>query len=95
MVAISPPYTLPIQLRRPVNFSFGGVMAQPSFWLVMDQDGDGMAESVLPCHAKTEQLAIVEALEHLEGRLIGVVPGDWPMEPDVLCILCSAAPIKP
>ena len=95
MVAISPPFTLPIQLRRPVNFSFGGVMAQPSFWLVMDQDGDGMAESVLPSHAKTEQLAIVEGLEHHEGRLIGVVPGEWPIEPDVLCILCSAAPIKP
>ena len=45
-------------------------MAQPSFWLVMDQDGDGMAESVLPSHAKTEQLAIVEGLEHHEGRLI-------------------------
>ena len=25
-----------IQLRRAVKFSFGGVMAQPSFWLVMD-----------------------------------------------------------
>ena len=70
-------------------------MVQPTFWLVMDQDGDGMAESVLPSHAKSEQLAIVEALEHREGRLIGVVPADWPIEPDVLCLLCSAAPIKP
>ena len=42
-------------------------MVQPTFWLVMDQDGDGMAESVLPSHAKSEQLAIVEALEHHEG----------------------------
>ena len=70
-------------------------MVQPTFWLVMDQDGDGMAESVLPSHAKSEQLAIMEALEHHEGRLIGVVPGDWPIQPDVLRILCWAAPIKP
>ena len=82
-------------LHRTVNVSFGGVMVQPAFWLVMDQGGDGMAESVLPSHAKSEQLAIVDALEHREGKLIGVVPGDWAIEPEVLCILCSAAPIKP
>ena len=81
-------------LRRTANLSFGGVMVQPAFWLVMDQDGDGLAESVLPSHAKSEQLAIVEALEHNEGRLIGVVPGDWPIEPEFRCILYSAAPIK-
>ena len=69
-------------------------MVQPAFWLVMDQDGDGMAESVLPSHAKSEQLAIMDALEHRDGRLIGVVPGDWAIEPEFLCILCSAAPIK-
>ena len=68
-------------------------MEQPAFWLVMDQDGDGMAESVLPSHAKSEQLAIAK-LEHREGRLIGVVPGDWAIEPEFLCILCSAAPIE-
>ena len=82
-------------LHRTANLSFGGVMVQPAFWLVMDQDGDGMAESVLPSHAKSEQLAIVDALEHRDGRLIGVVPGDWAIEPEFLCILCSAAPIKP
>ena len=82
-------------MRRTVKVSFGGVMVQPAFWLVMDQDGDGLAESVLPSHAKSEQLAIVEALEHREGRLIGVVPGDWAIEADLLCLLCSAAPIKP
>ena len=60
-------------MHRTVNVSFGGVMVQPAFWLVMDQDGDGMAESVLPSHAKSEQLAIVDALEHREGKLIGVV----------------------
>ena len=82
-------------MHRTVNVSFGGVMVQPAFWLVMDQDGDGMAESVLPSHAKSEQLAIVDALEHREGKLIGVVPGDWAIELEFLCILCSAAPIKP
>ena len=82
-------------MHRTVNVSFGGVMVQPAFWLVMDQDGDGMAESVLPSHAKSEQLAIVDALEHREGKLIGVVRGDWAIEPEFLCILCSAAPIKP
>ena len=82
-------------MHKTVNVSFGGVMAQPAFWLVMDQDGDGLAESVLPSHAKSEQLAIVDALEHHEGRLIGVVPGDWAIELEFLCILCSAAPIKP
>ena len=82
-------------MHRTENVSFGGVMVQPAFWLVMDQDGDGMAESVLPSHAKSEQLAIVDALEHREGKLIGVVPGDWAIEPEFLCILCSAAPIKP
>ena len=82
-------------LHRTANLSFGEVMVQPAFWLVMDQDGDGMAESVLPSHATSEQLAIVDALEHREGKLIGVVPGDWAIEPEVLCILCSAAPIKP
>ena len=70
-------------------------MVQPAFWLVMDQDGDGLAESVLPSHAKSEQLAIVDALEHHEGRLIGVVPVDWAIELEFLCILCSAPPIKP
>ena len=70
-------------------------MVQPAFWLVMDQDGDGMAESVQPSQAKSAQLAIVDALEHREGKLIGVVPGDWAIEPEFLCILCSAAPIKP
>ena len=78
-----------------MNVSFGGVMAQPAFSLVMDQDGDDLAESVLPSHAKSEQLAIMDALEHREGRLFGVVPGDWAIEPEFLCILCSAAPIKP
>ena len=78
-----------------MNVSFGGVMVQPAFWLVMDQDADGMAESVLPSNAKSEQLAIVDAREHREGRRIGVVPGDWAIEPEFLCILCSAAPIKP
>ena len=82
-------------MHRTANLSFGEVMVQPAFWLVMDQDGDGLAESVLPCHAKSEQLALVEALEHREGRLIGVVPGEWSIEPEFLCILCSAAPIKP
>ena len=82
-------------MHRTANLSFGEVMVQPAFWLVMDQDGDGLAESVLPSHAKSEQLAIVDALEHREGRLIGVVPGDWAIEPEFLCILCSAAPIKP
>ena len=39
-------------------------MVKPAFWLVMDQDGDGMAESVLPCQAQTEQRVILEALEY-------------------------------
>ena len=69
-------------------------MVQPTFWLVMDQDGDGI-ESVLPSHAKSEQLAIVEALEHHEGRLIGVVPADWPIEPDVLCICVRLHRLSP
>ena len=81
-------------MHRTANLSFGEVMVQPAFWLVMDQDGDGMAESVLPSHAKSKQLAIVDALEHREGKLIGVVPGDWAIEPEFLGILCSAAPIK-
>lgn len=66
----------------------------PNFWLVMDQNHDGMADSVLPSDAKSEKLAILEALEHRQGRLVGVVCGDWDIEHDFLCVLCSAAPIK-
>ena len=53
----------------------GIAMKQPTFLLVLDQDHDGVAESVLPSHVETVQLAVVEALEHCDGKLMGVVHG--------------------
>ena len=81
-------------MRGTIHTGDGVFMTEPSFWLVMDQDGDGVAESVLPSHAPTNELAIVEALEHHEGRLMGVVHGDWNIDHEFLCLMCSAKPIR-
>ena len=64
-------------------------MEQPSFWLVLDQDHDGLAESVLPSRAKTLQRATTEGLEHCDGRLMGVVSDDEALAYADLFLQCS------
>ena len=69
-------------------------MEQPSFWLVLDQNHDGLAESVLPSCAKTRQRATTEGLEHCDGRLMGVVSADEAMAYEDLCLQCSLNPLQ-
>ena len=69
-------------------------MKQPTFWLVLDQDHDSVAESVLPSHAESIQQAIVEALEHCDGKLMGVVHGSHEIAQHLLCLMFTARPMQ-
>lgn len=69
-------------------------MGKQHWWVVMDQDGDSIAETVIQTEASTKSAAVLEALEHYRGRLMGVVVADWSLDPDSLCKQATAAPIK-
>ena len=60
-------------------------MGKQHWWVVMDQDGDRIAETVIETEASTKSAAVLEALEHYRGRLMGVVMADWSLDPDFLC----------
>ena len=72
----------------------GIAMKQPTFWLVLDQGHDGVAECLLPSHAETTQLAVVQALEHCDGKLMGVVHGSHKIASHSLCLMCTAMPLR-
>ena len=69
-------------------------MGKQHWWVVMDQDGDRIAETVIETEASTKSAAVLEALEHYRGRLMGVVMADWSLDPDSLCKQVTADPIK-
>ena len=60
----------------------------------MDQDGDRIAETVIETEASSKSAAVLEALEHYRGRLMGVVMADWSLDPDSLCKQVTADPIR-
>ena len=69
-------------------------MGKRHWWVVMDQDGDRIAETVIQTEASTKSAAVLEALEHYRGRLMGVVMADWSLDPDSLCKQVTADPIR-
>ena len=69
-------------------------MGKQHWWVVMDRDGDRIAETVIETEASTKSAAVLEALEHYRGRLMGVVMADWSLDPDSLCKQVTADPIR-
>ena len=69
-------------------------MASSRFWLVMDEDWDGVAETVIPTNAVDRYAAAREALEFLDGQLMGVIHQSHDLSFCEMCQLCTAAPYK-
>ena len=69
-------------------------MGKQHWWVLMDQDSDRIAETVVQTEASTKSAPVLEALQHYRGRLMGVVVADWSLDPDSLCKQVTADPIR-